>query len=67
MLDVTHADSHAQVHLQERVADHGASAVFTFEARKRQHYARTGHVCFDERSHALATAAVWWKGLGVSG
>ena len=28
------------------------------EARKRNHYARPGHVSFDERSHKLITLAV---------
>ena len=49
-------------------ADHDGSAASTFEARKRQHYARPGHVSFDERSHKLATLAVEIFGrLGVKG
>ena len=51
-MDVAHADPQAQVHLR---ADHDGSAAFTSEARKRQHYARPGHVSFDERSHKLTT------------
>ena len=39
---------------------------FTSEARKCPHYARLGHVSFDERSHKLATLAVESFGrLGV--
>ena len=34
----------------------------TFEARKRNHYARPGQVSFDERSYKIATLAV--KSLG---
>ena len=37
---------------------HDGSAARTSEARKRQHYARPGHVSFDERSFKLATLAV---------
>ena len=41
---------------------------FTSEARKCPHYARLGHVSFDERSHKLATLAVESFGrLGVEG
>ena len=36
----------------------GAAAAQTSEARKCQHYARPGHVFFDERSFKLATLAV---------
>ena len=44
------------------------SAASTSAARKRQHYARPGHVSFDERSHKLATLAVESFGrLGVEG
>ena len=58
LVDVTHADPQAHVHLQAGSADHGGSAASTSEARKRQHYARPGHVSFDERSHKLTTFAV---------
>ena len=34
------------------------SAARTSEARKRQHYARPGHVSFDERRFKLTTLAV---------
>ena len=58
LVDVTHADPQAQVYLQAGSANHGRSATSTSEARKRQHYARPGHVSFDERSHKLTTFAV---------
>ena len=58
IVDVIHADPQAQVHLQAGSAGHDGSAASTSEARKRQHYARPGHVSFDERSHKLATFAV---------
>ena len=48
--------------------DHDGSAASTSEARKRQHYARPGHVFFDERSHNLSTLAVESFGrVGVEG
>ena len=53
LLDVTHAHSQAQIHLRGGSADHDGSAASTSEARKRQHYARPGHVSFDERSNNL--------------
>ena len=65
LLDVTHADPQAQVHLRGSSADHDGSAVTTSQARKRQHYARPGHVSFDERSHKLALQR--WQALGASG
>ena len=40
LLDVTHADPQAQVHLRRGSADHDGSAASTSEACKRQHYAR---------------------------
>ena len=58
LLDVTHAGPQAQIHLRGGSADQDGSATSTSEARKRQHYARPGHVSFDERSHKLATLAV---------
>ena len=68
LLDVTHADPQAQIHLREGSADHDGSAAFTSEARNRQHYVRPGRVSFDERSHKLATLAVESFGrLGVEG
>ena len=68
LLDVTLADPQAQVHLRGGSADHDGSAAFTSEARTRQHFARPGHVSFDERSHKLATLAVESFGrLGVEG
>ena len=48
LLDVTYAD------LRGGGADDDASTASTSEGCKRQYYARTGHVSFDERSHKLA-------------
>ena len=58
LLDVSHVDPQAQVHLRGGSADHDGSAASTSEMRKRQHCARLGHVSFDERSNKLATLAV---------
>ena len=58
LLDVTHADPQAQVHLRSGSATSDGTAAQTSEARKRQHYARPGHVSFDERSFKLTTLAV---------
>ena len=58
LLDVTHADPQAQVHLRNGSATGDGTATQTSEARKRQHYARPGHVSFDERSFKLTTLAV---------
>ena len=67
-VDVTHIDPQAQVHLQAGSTGHAGSAASTSEARNRQHYARPGHVSFDERSHKLTTFAVESFGrLGVEG
>ena len=66
LLDVTRADPRVQIHLRGGSADHDGSASSTSEARKRQLYARPGHVSFDERSHKLATLAVEsFERLGV--
>ena len=66
--DVTHTDPQAQVHLQTGSADHDGSAASTSETRKRQPYARPGHVSFNERSHKLTPFAVESFGrLGVAG
>ena len=73
LLDVTHADPQAQVHLRNGSATNDGCAARTSEARKRQHYARPGHVSFDERSFKLTTLAVgggklwppWRRGLRV--
>ena len=68
LLGVTHADLQAQAHLRGSSAGHDGSTASTPEAYKRQHYARPGHVYFDERSHKLATIAVESFGrLGVEG
>ncbi len=58
LLDVTHADPQAQVHLRGGSATNDGKAAQTSEARKRRHYARPGHVSFDERSFKLTTFAV---------
>ena len=58
LLDVTHADPQAQVHLQNGSATNNGTAAHTSEARKRQHYARPGHVSIDKRSFKLTTLAV---------
>ena len=58
LLDVTHADSQAQVHLRGGSATIDGSAAQASEARKRRHYARPGHVSFDERSFKLTTFAM---------
>ena len=58
LLDVTHADPQAQIHLREGSTDHDGSAAFTSEARKRQQYACLGHVSFAKRSHKLGAFAV---------
>ena len=68
LLNVTHVDPLAQVHLRGGSTDHDGSASSTSEARKRQHYTRPGHVSFDERSNNFATLAVEKFGrLGVEG
>ena len=62
LLDVTHADPRAQIHLRAVSADHDGSAASTSED------ARPGHVSFEEGSHKLATLAVESFGrLGVEG
>ena len=66
LLDVTHVDSQAQAHLRGGSTDHDGSAASTSEARKRQHYARPGHVSFDVQNDKLANLAVESVGrLGV--
>ena len=48
LVHVTHADPQAQqVHLRAGSADHDGPAASTSGVRKRQHYARPGHVSFD--------------------
>ena len=67
-LDVTHADPQENVHLRGGSADHDGSADSTSEARKRQHYARPGHVSFYEWSHKVTTFAEERFGrIGVEG
>ena len=58
LLDITYAEPQAGVHLRAGSADQDGSAASTSEARKHNHYARVGHVSFDERSHKLITLAV---------
>ena len=68
LVEVTHADPQAQVHVRTGSADHDGPAASTPEACKRQHYTRPGHVPFNVRSHKLATVAVERFGrLGVEG
>ena len=57
-IDVTYADLQAGVHLSAGSADQDGSAASTSGARKRNHYARVGHVSFDERIHKLVTLVV---------
>ena len=54
LLDVTHAHPQAQVHLRGGSADHDRSAASTSEARKLQHYARTGHVSLTNAATSLS-------------
>ena len=58
LLDVTHADPQAGVHMRTGSADPGGSAASTSEARKRNHFIRPEQVSSDERSYELATLAV---------
>ena len=68
LLDVTHADPQAHVHLRNGSTTNDGGAARTSEARKRQHYARPEHVSFDERSFKLTTLAVESVGrLGEEG
>ena len=68
LLDVTHADPQTQVHLRNGSATNDGTAAQTSEARKRQHYARPGHVPFDERAqleiYHLSCGKLWppWRG-----
>ena len=68
LVDVTHADSHAQVHLRAGSAGHDKPAASTSETRNCQQNARLGHESSDEPSHKLTTFAVESFGcLGVEG
>ena len=58
LLDVTYADPQAMGHMRAGSADGDGLTASKSEARKRGHYARPGHVSFDERSYELATLAV---------
>ena len=58
LLDVTHTDPQARVHMRDGSADRDGSAVSTSEARKRDHHARVGQVSFNEHRHKLVTLAV---------
>ena len=57
-IDVTYADPQAGVHLRAGSADQDGTAASTSEARKRNRFARPGHVSFDERRHKLVILAV---------
>ena len=50
LIDVTYAEPQAAVHLRNGSATINGSAAATSEARKSAHYARPGHVSFDEHS-----------------
>ena len=68
LLGVTYADPQAQAHPRGGSADHDGAAAPIPEARKRQHYARPGHVSFDEPSHKLGPLSVESFGrLGAEG
>ena len=56
--EVTHADQPAKVHLRGGSGGQDGSAVSVSEARKCQHYGRTGHVSFDERGRKLLFSPV---------
>ena len=58
LVDGTFADPQAAVHLKQESATVDGSTAATSEARKNAHYARSGHVSFDERSYKLCTFAV---------
>ena len=58
LIDVTCADPQAGVHLRAGSADQDGTAASTSEARKRNRFARPGHVSFDERRHKLVILAV---------
>ena len=58
LLDATCTDPQAGVHMRTGSEDRNGSAVSTFDALKRNHYARPGQVSFDERCYKLATLAV---------
>ena len=64
LVDVTHADPQAQVHMRTGSADHDGSAASTSEERQHQR----NPVPIDEGSHKLTTFAVESFGrLGVDG
>ena len=64
LVDVTHADPQAQVHMRTGSADHDGSAASTSEERQHQR----NPVPIDEGSHKLTTFAVESFGrLGVEG
>ena len=68
LLDVTYADPQAAGHMRAGSANQDGLAASKSEARKRTHYARPGHVSFDERSYKVATVAVESVGrLGKEG
>ena len=68
LLDVTYADPQAMGHMRAGSADGDGLTASKSEARKRGHYARPGHVSFDEWSHKLTTFALESFGhLGVEG
>ena len=58
LVDGTFADPQAALHLRQGSATVDGSTAATSEARKNAHYARPGHVSFDQRSYKLCTFAV---------
>ena len=58
LVDGTFTDPQAAVHLRRGNATVDGSTAATSEARKDAHYARPGHVSFDQRSYNLCTFAV---------
>ena len=68
LLDVTHADPRARVHIRAGVADRDGSAAPTSGVRKRNHHARVGQASSDERRHTFVALAVASYGrLGKEG
>ena len=66
LVNLTHADPQAQVHLRAGSADHDRPAASSSEVRKRQHYARPGHASFDKRRHKVTTlrGGKFWASRG---
>ena len=50
LIDVTYADPQARVYLRAGSVDQDGSAASTSEAKKCNHYARSGHTCVLRRA-----------------